>query len=90
MSGALRFDRDDRAIWLDAEYRLHRDNGPAVEFKDSEKQIWALEGKTMTKEEFDAALPKFKERMRRNIKREYQTGLDKDIKVRRRPFELKP
>jgi hypothetical protein len=81
---------DDRIVWF-KNGNIHREDGPAIEFKDGRK-LWALNGQEVTEQEA-AAQRLENERQARELsdqlwqsheaeqQRQYHTGLDHNMTV---------
>lgn len=91
-------DIGDRIVWYEGG-RLHRETGPAVEFKDG-RTLWALDGQLVTEQEA-AARREENDRLAREQSdalweqhqadelRQYHTGLKERGTVRSKPYSYK-
>jgi hypothetical protein len=91
-------DLGDRVVWYMGGL-IHREDGPAVEFKDGRK-LWALDGKEVTEQEAAARREDTNRQAREQSDalweqhqadelRQYHTGLKKRATVRSKPFSYK-
>lgn len=82
---------DDRTVWYSGGH-IHREDGPAVEFKDG-RQLWALNGHEVTEQEVTAhRLENERQARARSDEmwqsheaeqlRQYHTGLDHPVTVK--------
>jgi hypothetical protein len=87
---------DDRTVWYSGG-QIHREDGPAIEFKDG-RQLWALDGKEVTEQEAAAHRQETERQARESSDemwqshqaeglRQYHTGLNRVISVK---HALKP
>jgi hypothetical protein len=82
---------DDRIVWF-KNGNIHREDGPAIEFKDGRK-LWALKGQEVTEQEAAAHRLENERRQVRELsdqmwesheaeqQRQYHTGLNDKISV---------
>jgi hypothetical protein len=86
------FDEGDKLTWFDRDNLAHRLDGPAVEYKDGKKKIWAIHGEQVTQAhvaaycrkleaEHDIRLEAEKARQIDAEAQQYHTGLEQDITV---------
>jgi hypothetical protein len=91
-------DIGDRIVWYKAG-RIHREDGPAVEFKDGRK-LWALDGQLVTEQEATARREENDRQAREQADalweqcqadelRQYHTGTKQRTTVRSKPLPLK-
>jgi hypothetical protein len=91
-------DLGDRIVWYKGG-NIHREDGPALEFKDGRK-LWAINGQEVTEQEAVAhrqendrqgreRSDEMWQRHEAEQQRQYHTGLDKPLPVSG-PLKLKP